>query len=114
MNKIIIGMMKKKFFLKELKALLTAHFGEDIKDVILFGSRVTGKAYKDSDYDVLIILNSDYDMEYQDRITAVLYEMELEYDIFIDTKIISATELRRTIKGRHPLYVDALQEGIYA
>ncbi len=93
---------------------MVAHFGEDIRDVILFGSQATGEAHKDSDYDVLIILNKDYDWKYQDNITSVLYNMELEYDIFIDTKVISTKELHNTIKGKHPLFVDAIHEGIYA
>lgn len=43
--------MDKKIFLKELKNLLVARFGEDIKDVVLFGSRAIGKEHKDSDFD---------------------------------------------------------------
>jgi predicted nucleotidyltransferase len=114
-NVAIIRMMKhKRTIIKELKSALVAQFGEDIKDVILFGSRATGKAHKDSDYDVLIILNNDYDWEYRCRITEVVYDLELKYDIFIDKKIISENELHRTIKGKHPLYQDAVQEGIYA
>jgi predicted nucleotidyltransferase len=108
-------MMKhKRTIIKELKAALVARFGEDIKEVILFGSRATGKAHKDSDYDVLVILNNDYDWKYRDKITTVVYDLELKYDIFIDIKIISTNELYQTIEGKHPLYQDAMQEGIYA
>ena len=108
-------MMKhKRTIIKELKIALVAQFGEDIKEVILFGSRVTGKAHKESDYDVLVILTNDYDWEYRYRITSVVYDLELKYDIFIDLKIISTNELYQTIKGKHPLYHDAMQEGIYA
>jgi predicted nucleotidyltransferase len=106
--------MEKELFLKELKTLLVANFGEDIDDVILFGSQATGDAHKHSDYDVLIILNTDYDWKYRSNITSVVYDMELEHDIFIDTKIISVDELHNTVKGKHPLYTDAIQEGIHA
>ena len=107
-------MKDKRLILKVLKDLLTAHFGSDIKDVVLFGSRVTGNAHKYSDYDVLIILNKDYDWEYKKAIISVVCDVELEYDIFIDTKIISNRELHHTIKGKNPLYSDALREGIHA
>lgn len=111
----IIGLMiDKTELLKELKALLLANFGDDIKDVILFGSRVMGEAQEDSDFDVLIILNCDYDWQYRGRITAVIYDMELEHNIFIDTKVISVNELRNTLKGKHPLYSDAIETGVYA
>ncbi|MCK5055347.1 MAG: nucleotidyltransferase domain-containing protein [Candidatus Aminicenantes bacterium] len=107
-------MMKdKKEILQEIKALLVAHFGSDIKDVILFGSRATGKAHKNSDYDVLIILNSSYDWRYKRKVVSVVYDIELEYDIFIDIKIISVNELNNSIKGLHPLYNDAIREGIH-
>jgi hypothetical protein len=44
MNTIIIGLMKKnRIILKELKDLLVANFGDDIKSVILFGSQATGE-----------------------------------------------------------------------
>jgi predicted nucleotidyltransferase len=107
-------MKNKRTIIKELKLALVAHFGEDIKDVILFGSRVTGKAHKDSDYDVLIIVNDDYDWRLEDKIISVVYNLELKYDILIDMKVISSNELHHSIKGIHPLYQDAMQGGIYA
>jgi predicted nucleotidyltransferase len=113
-NRIIIKKMDKKIFLKELKDLLVARFREDIRDVVLFGSRAIGKEHKDSDFDVLIVLNRDYDWQYEDKMISVLYEMELEYDTFIDSKIISVNELENTIKGKEPLYVEAIQVGIHA
>lgn len=114
-NAVIIKTMKnKRTIIKELKSALVADFGEDIKEVILFGSRSTGKAHKDSDYDVLIIVNKDYDWRHEDRIISVVYDLELKYDIFIDMKVISLKELHHTIKGIHPLYRDAMREGIYA
>ncbi len=113
-NSKVNEMKRKKTILKELKNLLTLRFGDDIENVILFGSRAKGMAYKNSDYDVLIVLNRDYDWQYQGEIISVIYTLELEYDIFIDTKIISTHELQHTIRGKHPLYVDAVQEGIYA
>ena len=112
---IIIEPMKKKgIILEELKNLLLANFGNDIRSVILFGSRVSGEAHKNSDYDVLIVLNRNYDWEYRRKITSVVLEMELKYDIFIDTKLISTYELYHTIKGKEPLYTDAIQLGIHA
>ena len=106
--------MNKFILLEKLKNFLTARFRKDIRDIILFGSRVTGTAHKDSDYDVLIILNRDYDWRFRHNIISAIYELELEHDIFIDVKIISLRELHHTIKGKHPLYADAIREGIHA
>lgn len=98
--------------LKKLKKSLINKFGENIKEVILFGSHVTGKAHENSDYDVLVILNNDYNWKYKREILHVCYDIELEHDIFIDIKIISINELNHSIKGQHPLYEEALNKGI--
>lgn len=106
--------MDKLLLLSKLKQLLVARFGTDIRDVILFGSRVTGVERDDSDYDVLIILNRQYDWRYRHKIISTVYEIELEYEVFIDAKLISYHELHHTIKGKHPLFTDAIREGIHA
>ncbi len=74
--------------IKDLKKLLIAHFGENIKEVILFGSRVKGNAASYSDYDVLVILKQDYDWHYRNEILRVVYELELKKDILIDIHFI--------------------------
>ena len=106
--------MDKLILLKELKNLLTLRFGQDIREIILFGSQVTGAANEDSDYDVLIILNNDYDWRYRHNLISTIYELELEHDVFIDAKIISIHELEHSIKGKHPIYTDAIRKGTHA
>ena len=105
----------KRIILRKLKNLLQKHFHDAIKDVILFGSQAAGAAREDSDYDVLIVLNKDnYDWKYRNHICHVIYDMELEYDIFIDMHIISRYELFYTLRGAQPIFVNAVNKGIYA
>jgi predicted nucleotidyltransferase len=99
---------------KELKKLLIARFGDNIKDVILFGSRAKGSGTKYSDYDVLLVLKQDYDWHYRNKILSVVYELELEKDILIDIQILSTNELSNTLRGSQPVYVNALNNGLYA
>jgi predicted nucleotidyltransferase len=54
-------MPDKLTILRELKDLLQERFHGDIQEVILFGSQATGTAREDSDYDILIVVNRDYD-----------------------------------------------------
>lgn len=101
--------------IKELKSLLRFEFGENINELILFGSRMKKNYIKgSSDYDILIILKNDYDWQYKNRIISVVYSMELKYDIFIDIKVISLNELKNGLKGKQPLFLDAIKEGLYA
>jgi hypothetical protein len=38
----------------------------------------------------------------------------LKYYIIIDSKIISLEELENSPTGNHPLYLDAITQGVYA
>jgi len=107
--------MKDKItIIKELKALLVKHFGENIQDVILFGSQAIGKAVKHSDYDILIILKNDYDWKFRDKITDIVYNMELEYDVLFDKHLLSVNEVNNSIRAAQPIFVNAINKGIYA
>lgn len=103
--------MYNKKILIELKALLIKKFPGEIKEVILFGSRVNGDAEKFSDYDILIILNHDYDWRYKRKIRDVCWEIDYRYGIFSDVKVISKNELK-TIRGKQPYIQNALEYGI--
>lgn len=102
-----------KEMLTVLKRLLIKNFGNNIKDVILFGSQATETATDLSDYDVLIVLQNEYDWKYKDKIRDVVCEYEIMNDIFIDMNIISEKE-RNTIRWNQPIIINALKNGIYA
>lgn len=99
--------------IQQLKKALKAKYGDRIKDVILFGSQASGTAAKHSDYDVLIITREKPGWRFERQISDICYDIELEYDIFIDTLVISEAELD-TIRGQQPIYQNALKMGIYA
>lgn len=100
--------------LHELKQLLKERFNDGIQDVILFGSQVTGEAHQDSDYDVLVVLNCQPDWKYKKAVRYACYDIALQYDIFLDVKVISEYELQHTIQGKHPLFLQAIEQGVFA
>lgn len=99
---------------KEIKQHLNKHLNNSVTDVIIFGSRVKGTADNDSDYDVLIILDTDYNQNTKKIINGLCYDFDLKYDIFLDTQIISKSELKNSIRGKHPVFKTALKEGLHA
>jgi predicted nucleotidyltransferase len=103
--------MDKQIILNDLTQILKQKFGDAIDRVILFGSRVDGSAMAWSDYDVLVILNEDYDYKREWDIYDTCYEINLKYDILIDAKIISTNELQ-SIKGKQPFIETALETGV--
>lgn len=98
----------------EIKQLLNNHLGNLVSDVVVFGSQVWGNSAKDSDYDVIIILSTRYDRKIQRKINDLCYELDLKYEIFLDTQIISERELKEGLRGKHPVFKTAMQKGIHA
>jgi len=103
--------MDKIGILQELKESLRDQFGAIIDKVVLFGSQVNDDAKKYSDYDILILLNSDYDWHLKNEILGVCCEIDLKYEIITDVTIISQNEMK-TLRGKQPFIRDAIEQGI--
>ena len=103
----------KKIVLSELKYHLIKNYGNSVKDVVLFGSRARGDFNKFSDYDVLIILRKDYSGKDENKILDLCYDIDLKHDILLDVHILSDDELK-TIRGKQPIFINAIKSGIYA
>jgi len=89
-------------------------FGARISNVVLFGSQAKNSAGKNSDFDILIITTEKFTWQDRGVIRDICYEISLDYDILIDSKIITQPEIDTKFWGIHPLITDALNYGIYA
>jgi predicted nucleotidyltransferase len=107
-------MTKKNKILHSVKTLLISVFGNRISDVVLFGSQAKNKATKYSDYDILIVTTDVFTWQERGRVRDLCYEVSLEFDILIDSKIISKPEIETKFWGKNPLITDALAYGIYS
>ncbi len=99
--------------LKELKKYLLVNFGFGIIDVILFGSQLMSLEISDSDFDVLIIMDKDYNWQDENRILDLCYDIDLKYNILIDAHIISEKEINSK-RGRQSIFINAVKSGVYA
>ena len=102
------------FIIAELKRDLVSQFGDNITDVILFGSQASGKSTEDSDYDILILLANDYDWKYQNLVFDKAFDVGLKFSVLFDLHLLSVNEKDNTLKGKEPIFVNALQKGIHA
>jgi len=105
--------VNKKTVLKDLSYLLRARFSDNLKDIVLFGSQAYGKAHKDSDYDILVILKQKADWKTEREISDICYEIDLKYNIITDTHELYQPELT-TLRGKQPIYVNAISNGLHA
>ncbi len=105
--------INKQLVLNDLSNLLRTRLSDNLKDVVLFGSHAVGKARSDSDYDFLIILKNKADWKTEREISDICYEIDLKYHIITDTHIIGESELS-TLRGKQPIFVNAISNGIHA
>lgn len=72
--------------LAELKTGLKGLYGERLVSVILYGSQARGDATEDSDIDVLVVLQDNFDYsEEHERISFLTAALSLQYDTLIST-----------------------------
>jgi len=104
--------MDKLSILKELKDKINKNLNNIVNEIILFGSQASNNAHEHSDYDLLIIIQSNVTPEMKEQIIAICYDIDLKYDILTDTHIISTNELN-TLRGKQPIYTNAINDGIH-
>jgi len=103
----------KRKILEDLNFLLKSRFADDLKDIVLFGSQINGRSHNDSDFDILIILTKKADWKIEREISDLCYEVDLKYNIITDTHVIGEPELN-TLRGKQPIFVNAIAKGLYA
>jgi predicted nucleotidyltransferase len=100
--------------LAKLKAALEQAFPGIVEKIILFGSRASGTATEDSDWDILLMLTQEYDWRLKWALADVCTDVAFEYeDVLFDVKVLSPSE-RVGTRGKLPYVQTALHEGIVA
>lgn len=94
-------------FLRRLQQELTSN----ISDVILFGSKARGDARSDSDIDILLVIDTD-DWRVKHTISTISADIGLEYDVFIDPRVMSAERWAYLRRNQFTLYTNVSREGI--
>lgn len=107
---VYLNMLKKNNILNRIKDLVS--ITEPEATVILYGSYARGVQKKDSDIDILILINKEK-ITYSDekRIKYPLYELEFETGTVISPVIFSRNdwEIRHKVT---PFYKNVTREGI--
>ena len=97
--------------LKELKTLLSMRLNDNLIDIVLFGSQLSGKNNQNSDYDILILVKNNFGWKFEKEISDICYDIDLKYGILTDTHVLSETELA-SLRGRQPIFANAVQRGL--
>lgn len=103
--------VNQKTVLKEITRQLKSGMPDTFVKAVLFGSRLTNQATPDSDYDILIIVKEKADWKIERELSDICYEIELKYNVVIDTHILSEPEVNSS-RGQQPIFVNALIHGL--
>lgn len=96
-------------YTKEIKKIYGAH----LKSVILYGSYARGDYTKDSDVDIMILLDLD-DMEikqFRHELSSATYDFNLEHDIDIKPIAKSKVHFEKWMDA-YPFYANVMKEGV--
>ena len=97
--------------MRQFVSVIKEKLKDQLVELRLFGSKVRGNSYSDSDIDILIILKERkgaiIDTLYQE-----LLDVELEYDSKISLTLFSEAEYSRNIKAHTPFVESLASEGV--
>ncbi|MBU2446826.1 MAG: nucleotidyltransferase domain-containing protein [Bacteroidetes bacterium] len=82
--------------IKELSEILRDKYS-DFNGIYFFGSRVKGGSDEFSDYDIAIVFDRIIGRKFKDEIRKIVYDLELKYEIIIDSHIYSHFEILKPI-----------------
>ncbi len=102
--------MDKKIIIKRIKDSI--HKEDPNADAFLFGSRARGDNRKDSDWDIIILIDSQkVTNEIEDQFRDGLYDIELDSGQIISTFIYPKGYWNTSLRFS-PLYKNVTKEGI--
>lgn len=104
MNEIIRSLLEK------IKKQLIRTYGDGIKQIIVYGSYARGEETKDSDIDILVVIDDNLNpMEVEESIDGILFKILLEEEELCS--VIAIPE--KTFKNyRSPFLLNVKEEGV--
>lgn len=97
-------------FLQECRRALQIHYGERFRGLVLYGSTARGEAREESDIDLLVLLDEDFDYFAELReMTDVLYPLQLVTDRHLSALPAPVQDFET---GALQLYRNAAEEGL--
>lgn len=105
--------MKARKVLERIDTSITELFKDKLENIILYGSYARNENTSESDIDVMVIVDEAECKirEYEDKITDIMVDLSLEYDIVVSIYTQSVEEYEKQAKVL-PFLINVQKEGI--
>lgn len=101
-----------KQLVNQVKECLVKMYGEKIKQVIIYGSYVRGEATKDSDIDVLVVIDDTLNpFEVRKNLSDIIFDILLEKGELISVIAVPETLFKNY---KSPFILNVREEGMVA
>lgn len=97
--------------INEFKDFLLSHYPERIELIELFGSKARGDGDKESDIDLLIVVDKE-DRGFDDQMCEMMNELCLKYNVLISPVIFEKKEFELYKRVRAPILLNIEKEGM--
>ena len=96
---------------KDLLARLHSAYGNQVRQVYLFGSKARGEAGSDSDIDILLLVENET-WALKDEICGLAADINLEFDLQIDARVIGVERWQHLADTHAGLYRTIARDAI--
>ena len=109
----MIGKLKHKeaAALQEFKDNILNKFAGKIKTILLYGSKARGDYHKESDIDVMILIDEG-DFKVRDQIAGIAYDIFLKHEVLISPLVINTKEYRLLNRWQTSFFKNTKKDGI--
>jgi len=97
--------------IEKLLLRLREAYGDQIQQAMLFGSKARGEAVRDSDIDVMVLVK-DETWVLKNGMLEIVADINLEYDLAIDVRVIGVERWQRMANIQAGLYRTISQDAI--
>ncbi|MFQ5827545.1 MAG: nucleotidyltransferase domain-containing protein [Candidatus Methylomirabilia bacterium] len=84
----------------------------EVDRIVLFGSLAWGRPDDESDVDILVVLKDRLDVQTEDQISQVIFEINLEYDANLSELIIDRQTWDHGMVSAMPIHEEIEKRGI--
>ena len=95
----------------EFKQFLLANYLDRLELIELFGSKARGDGEKDSDVDLLVVVNK-IDRGFEDEIAGMMTEVCLKYNTLVSPVVFEKNEFEFYRRAKAPIILNLEKEGI--